>query len=168
MLVCIVCRCMENRVAARYHTMISRLESQGFDRFEVDGLVIFHRRKSSITGRTDTVVGVGYETDIVTGALFEQQDQQVRVWHVNWVFETTGRIWKGALELFSVVFAESADASAVEAAQGPCPKRYGSLSTRALVHGAHGVVEYFEGQRVWGAAVIKSQRRELLNFLAED
>ena len=156
---------MEGDLASRYVATIGRLERQGFTCFDVDGLVLLHRRDESATGGKDTMVGVGYEPGTTSAALFEEQDKRVRGWYVDNVLAVRRRT--GGVELFSILFAESADASAVEAARGPCPKRKGILSTRALVHGPNGDTEFFECNRMWGFAIIKRLRQDLLGFLGE-
>ena len=123
-----------------------------------------YRHTSSMLGGTERVIGIGYEPGTATKLLYEEQNKQLIAWHVNTMM-LSKRL--ATTQYFSVLFAEVADESALEAARGPCPKRHLALTTRALIHGPEPTLEHFQGLSVWGIAAIKKHREILLDYLGE-
>jgi len=147
--------------------LIAKLQNQGYARTDVGSAAMMHKREFRLSrfGNVDTVVGVMINPGVATGAAFEAHDESTKAAAMG-LKSKLPLGFGSAVELFPVMFAESADASAIEAAQGQSPKRWAIMSSRALVHGPQQEVVLFEGRAIWGAAYVKSQRTKLRGLLA--
>lgn len=147
--------------------LIAKLEADGFTRTEHGRVALLHHRAFRLSrfGMVDTVVGIALEPGVATEASFVALDKETKQGAMS--VKSKWPLGLGsAVEMFPVLFAETADAAAIAAANGASPKRWGIMSSHALVHGSPAQIELFDGRAIWGAAYVASQRKKLKQYLA--
>ncbi len=153
-------------IAHRIASIAQRLEAEGFERTEVDGALIMHRRKFQLSrfGVVDTFVSL-LAVDGPAGAGDVSGHLERAVEHALASKSGIPRGLGSAVELHPVTLAAGADESAVDAASSVTPNRWSMMIVPALIHAADGPVVMYEGRKVGGGAYHSSLVKRLRTWL---
>ena len=139
-------------------------EAAGFERVDVAGFdAAWHRRKfmPSRIGMVDSVVTVRTVDAATAADLVAHEDDAFAA-----ALQLKVGIPRGlgsAVEVHPVTIAASADEGAIAHAAGVMKNRWSTMTMHALIHGT--TVTVFEGRKVWGAAYVKSLRKQLAEIV---
>lgn len=158
---------MSEAAQERASRLIGKLQQMGYTRTDRGSAALMHQRQFKLSrfGVVDTVIGVTYDPGTATAATLSAHDENTKAGALE-LKSAWPRGLGGSIEMFPVMYAESADPGAVAAAQASPPKRWAIMTAQALVHGPTAQVVLFEGKALWGAAYIKSMRTKLIDLLA--
>ena len=153
-------------IAHRIAAIARTLEAEGFERSEIDGALVMHRRKfqASRFGVVDTFVSLlavdGPAGAADVGGHLDRAVEQA--------LASKSRIPRGlgsAVELHPVTLSAGADDAAIAAASSITPNRWSMMIVPALVHAPDSDPVLYEGRKVWGGAYRSALVRRLRTWL---
>ncbi|MEO1063518.1 MAG: hypothetical protein AAFZ07_19045 [Actinomycetota bacterium] len=153
-------------IAHRFAAIARTLEGEGFERRDVDGALVLHRRKFQLSrfGVVDTFVSLlAVDGEASADDLRGHLDRSIEV-----ALTSKSGIPRGlgsAVELHPVTLASGADPSALDEATATTPNRWSMMIIPALIPGADASVVTYEGRKVWGGAYHAALLRRLRTWL---